>query len=121
MHRCSILKIGQLNCWLLGVRVDPGDHYTLRLHVPVADTLLVQRVERFKQLLDDHSNMLLRVPMHLKHVVFQAAEVSPFLQDVKEKIVIDDLRCFDNVWMINSTQGVHFTPVDVLFRICASV
>ena len=36
-------------------------------------------------------------------------------------MVINDLRRFDNVWMIHSTQRVHFTQVDVLFCICTLV
>ena len=81
----------------------------------------MHRTERFKQLFDHQYYMLLRVPLHFKHVVFQVAQLSSFLQDVKEQIVIDNLRRFGNIWMINSTQRVHFAPLDILFRLCTSV
>ena len=45
--------------------------------------------------------MLLRVPLRFKHMVFQVAQLSSFLKDVKEQIVIDNLRRFGNIWMIN--------------------
>ena len=79
MHRCCVLKVGKLNCRLLGARVDFDDLYTLRLHIPVDDTVFVHRTKRFKQLFDDNYNMLFRVPLHFKHVIFQAAMLSTFL------------------------------------------
>ena len=119
MHHCCILKVGELNCWLLGVGVDIDDLYTLHFQVPMADTVFVHRAERLKQLSDHHNYMLLHVAAHFKHVLFQVAQLSPFLQDVKEQIVIDNLRRFGYVWMVNGAQRVHFTPMDVLSRSCA--
>ena len=87
----------------------------------MADTVLVQHVERFKQLLDHRYYVQLRVPIDFYHVVFQVAQCSSFLQDVKERTVFDDLRRFDNVWMSNSTQRVHSAPMDVPDRICTPV
>ena len=65
--------------------------------------------------------MRLCVPINFHHVVFQVAQCSFFLKNVKEKLVFNYLRRFDNIWMINSTQRIHFAPVDVLFRICTPV
>ena len=87
----------------------------------MADTTCVHRAERFKQLFDHEYYMLLRVPIYFKHVVFQIAQLSSFLQDVKEQIVIDYVRRSNNVRVINGTQRVHFAPLDILFRLCTSV
>ena len=96
--------------------VDFGDLYTLGLHIPVAETVFVHRAKRLKQLFDHRYYVLLRVPLNLNHVFLQVAQFSSFLQDVKEQIVINDLRRFSDAWMINTAQRVHFAPLDVLFR-----
>ena len=86
----------------------------------MADTVWVHRTERFKQLFDHRYYMLLRIPLRFEHMVFQVAQLSSFLKDVKEQIVIDNLRRFGNIWMIKSTQRVHFAPKNILFHFCTS-
>ena len=60
--------------------------------------------------------MLLSVPEHFSHVVFQVAQLSSFLQNVKEQRVVDNLRRLGDIWMIDGTQRVHFASLEILFR-----
>ena len=82
----------------------------------MADTVFVHRAERFKELFDHQYYMLLSVPEHFSHVVFQVAQLSSFLQNVKEQRVVDNLRRLGDIWMIDGTQRVHFASLEILFR-----